>query len=212
MVKEVKTLFIVAAVVTFVYFMSFAGTSVAEHAEISVGEQFGGVTISVEAYVVRVAIEVLEDIAAGSDVLSLGSIPAGKILERVGGEGAEVVSAVKLALGNESAAVMTMEEKSREKGKDHADETGEYADREISVSFQAEAQVMTAEKIAVEFSFKQIVAEKASSASGDGEQEEEVAETFEVSGRLALKTGQPRVAGAKKNEDVATFLILRADI
>ena len=212
MARKAKTLLIVAVVVTFVYFMSFAGISVAEHAEISGGEQFDGVTISVEACVVRVAIEALDEIAGGSNVLNMGSIPAAKVLERVGGEGAELVSSVKLAMGNGSVAEMTTEENSRQKGKDHADETGEYADREILVSFQAEAQVMTAEKIAVKFSFKQIVAENASSESGDGEQEEEVAETCEVSSRLALETGQPRVAGAKKNEDVATFLILRADI
>ncbi len=212
MARKVKTLFAVVAVGMFVYFISFAGTSVAEHAEIADAEQFGGVTISVEACVVRVAIEALEEIAAGSEILNLGSIPAGKVLRCVGGEDAEVVSAVKLALGNGCVAEMTTEEKSRQKGKDHAGETGEYADREISVSFQAEALVRTVEKIAVKFSFKQIVVEKASSASDDGEQEEEVVETFEVSSRLALQTGQPRVAGAKKNEDVATFLILRADI
>jgi len=39
-----------------------------------------------------------------------------------------------------------------------------------------------------------------------------VVDSFEVSSRLALQAGQPRVAGAKKNEDMATFLILRADI
>jgi hypothetical protein len=211
MTKESKTLFVVATVVALVYFTAFAGTSVTEHAEIDVDEQLGDATISVEACVVRVEIEALEEFAAGSDFLNLGSIPAQKILERVGHEGAEVVSMVKLALGNESVAEMTTEENSREKGKDHVDGTGEHAEREISVSFQAEAFVMAGRKIAVKLSFKQIVVEKASSGSGGGEQEEEVVDSFEVSSRLALQTGQPCVAGAKKNEDAATFLILRAD-
>ncbi|MBL7186688.1 MAG: hypothetical protein ISS70_10220 [Phycisphaerae bacterium] len=212
MTRELKTLFVVAAVAALVYFMAFAGTSVAEHAEIDVGEQFGGVTISVEACVVRVAIEALEQIGVGSDILSLGSIPAGKVLESVGREDAEVVSSVKLALGNDSLGEITVEENSQEKDKDHADGTGERAERETSVSFQAEASVRTAGKIAVKFSFKQIVSENVSSASGDGEQEEKTVDTFEVSSRLALQAGQPRVAGAQKNEDAATFLILRADI
>ncbi len=212
MARELKTLFVVAAVAALVYFTAFADTSVAEHAEIAVAEQFGGVTISVEACVVRVGIEALEEIAAGSDILSLGSIPAGKVLERVGPEDAEVVSTVKLALGDDSVGEITTEEKSRQKGKEHEGGTGEHADREISVSFQAEALARTAEKIAVKFSFKQIVSENVSSASGDGEQEEEAVDTFEVSSRLALQAGQPCVAGAEKDEDAATFLILRADI
>ena len=211
MTRELKTLFVVTAVAALVSFVAFAGTSVAEHAEIAVAEQFGGVTISVEACVVRVATEALEEIAAGSDILSLGSIPAQKVLELVGLDDAEVVSMVKLALGNDSVAEMTTEENSRQKGKDHADGTGEHAEGETSVSFQAEAFVITAEKIAVKLSFKQIVVEKASSGSGGGEQEEEVVDSFEVSSRLAFQTGQPCVAGAKKNEDAATFLILRAD-
>ena len=212
MTRELKTLFVIAAVAALVYFTAFAGTSVAEHAEIAVVEQFGGVTISVEACVVRVAVGALEEIGAGSDILSLASIPAGKVLELVGSEDAEVVSMVKLALGNDSVGEITVEENSQEKGKDHEGGTGEHAEGETSVSFQAEALVRTAGKIAVKFSFKQIVVGKAFSASGDGEQEEEVVDTFEVSSRLALQAGQPRVAGAKKNEDAATFLILRADI
>jgi hypothetical protein len=106
---------------------------------------------------------------------------------------------------------MTMEKNSREEGKDHTDGTGEHAEREISVSFQVEAFVITAEKIAVKLGFKQIVVEKASSGSGGGEQEEEVVDSFEVSSRLAFQAGQPCVAGAKKNEEAATFLILRVD-
>ena len=211
MTRELKTLVVVAAVATLFYITAFAGTSVTEHAEVGVDEQLGDATISVEACVVRVEIEALEESAAGSDLLNLGSIPAQKILERVDHEGAEVLSMVKLALGNECVAEMTTEKNSREKGKDHTDGTGEHAEREISVSFQAEAFVIAAEKIAVKLSFKQIVVEKASSGSGGGEQEEEVVDSFEVSSRLAFQTGKPCVAGAKKNEEAATFLILRAD-
>ena len=81
-----------------------------------------------------------------------------------------------------------------------------------SRAFQAEALIRTAERIAVKFSFKQMATEKASAPLGEGEHEEGSIETFEVSSSLVLQTGQPRVAGVKKNEDAATFLILRADI
>ncbi|MHC4628862.1 MAG: hypothetical protein ACYTDV_17930 [Planctomycetota bacterium] len=160
---------------------------------------------------VRVETEALEEFTGGSGLLNLGSIPAQRVLKCVDHDGAEVVSMVKLALGNECVAEMTMEKNSREEGKDHTDGTGEHAEREISVSFQVEAFVITAEKIAVKLGFKQIVVEKASSGSGGGEQEEEVVDSFEVSSRLAFQAGQPCVAGAKKNEEAATFLILRVD-
>jgi hypothetical protein len=219
MARELKTLFAVAAVGMLVYFMAFAGTSVAEHAEhgehsghAEHGEQFGGVTISVEACVVRVAIVALEGIAADSDMLTLGSIPAAEVLRRIGSEDAEMVSTVKLALVNDSIGEITVEENSQEKVNGNEGEPCEYAERETSVSFQAEALVRTAERIAVKFSFKQRVTEKASAPLGDGEHEEGCVETFEVSSSLALETGQPCVAGAKKNGDVATFLILTADI
>ncbi|KPK37087.1 MAG: hypothetical protein AMJ65_15435 [Phycisphaerae bacterium SG8_4] len=218
MTRESKTLVVVAAVAALFYFTAFAGTSVTEHDEISVehdeisvDEQLGDATISVEACVVRVETGALEEFAADSDLLSLGSIPAQKILDRVGHEGAEVVSMVKLGLGNESVAEMTMEENSRRKDKDHEGGTGEYTESEISISFQAEAFVIAAEKIAVKLSFKQIVVEKASLGSGDGEQEKENVNSFDVSSRLAFETGKPCVAGAKKDEDAAMFLILRAD-
>lgn len=216
MARELKALVVVAAVGMLVYFMAFAGTSVAEHGEhaehVGHDEQFGGVTIFVEACVVRVEVEALEEIAAGSDILNLGSISAAKVLGCVESEDAEVISTIKLALGNDSDGEITTKETSTVKGKDNVGRADEHAQRDIAISFQAEAIVRTVEKIAVKFSFKQAVAEKASSTSGDQEQEEEVVDTFEVSSTLALETGRPRVVGAKKNDDAATFLILRADI
>ena len=212
MTRELKTLLVVAAVAVLFYLTAFAGSSVTEHDEIAVDEQLGDATISVEACVVRVETEALEEFATGAGLLNLGSIPAQRILKCVDQEGAEVVSMVKLALGNESVAEMTMEKNSRRKDKDHEGRTGENAEREISISFQAEAFVMTAEEIAVKVGFKQVVVEKTSSGSRDGEGEEEIVDSFEVSSRLAFQVGQPCVAGAKKNEGAATFLILRVDI
>ena len=52
MPRELKTLFVIAAVAALVYFTAFSGTSVDEHTEIAVAEQFGCVTISVEGCVV----------------------------------------------------------------------------------------------------------------------------------------------------------------
>ncbi|TKJ36974.1 MAG: hypothetical protein CEE38_08700 [Planctomycetes bacterium B3_Pla] len=138
-------------------------------------------------------------------------MPASKVLRGVAEGDAELVSVVKLALGNDSFAEMTAEQNAREKGKDREHESGEHVERETVISFQAEATVKNADKIAVKFSFKQIASESASSASSDAE-EEDSTETFEVSSTLVLVTGQPRVVGAKQAGDEATLLILRADI
>jgi hypothetical protein len=196
-----------------IYVVSSANISAAEDTETAPRDRSADVTISIEASVVRVGPDALEEIAGESDVGILNSIRADEILRRVRqGEGAAVISAVKLAVGNDSVAEMTAEETAKEKVKNAGDQTGEHAVRETIVSFQAEALVITADKIAVEFSFKQILSESSSSGSSDAEAEEGTTRTLGLSSGLVLHAGQPTVAGAQRNEDEATFLILRADM
>ena len=213
MARKLKALVVVVSVAVLIYVVSSANISVAEDTETAPREHFADVTISIEASVVRVGPDALEEIAGESDVRTLNLMRADEILQRVRqGEGAEVVSAVKLAVGNDSVAEMTAEETVKEKVKNAGDQTGEHGERETIVSFQAKALVITADKIAVEFSFKQILSESSSSGSSDAEAEEGTARTLDLSSGLVLNTGQPTVAGAKRNEDEATFLILCADI
>ena len=172
-----------------------------------------GVTISLEACVVRVGIEALEQGAADTGFRALSSVTADMLLGRVGGEDAEVVSGVKLLVGNGTEAEISSEGTAREKEKDQASGSGEHSDRETSVSLRAEAVVSAARKITVAFDFKQVFSENASSAgSGEGEREEEFVQAFEVSSMVGLQAGRPRVVGAKRNEGEAMFLILYADI
>jgi hypothetical protein len=212
MARHSKALLAVAAVGMVMYLVSTVGRSTAQDIGAAAEERFAGATISLEAVVVTVGVEALEEVTGSSDVLDLASVPAGKVLALADERRAEVALTLKLVVGNASVGEITTEQNDRAKEKDQKNETGEYEDREVSAAFQVETHIVTASKIALEFSFKQIVAEKASSGSDEGELEEEVIETFEVSSRLALRAGRPRVAGAEINEDAAKFLILRADI
>jgi hypothetical protein len=213
MARKLKALVVFVSVAVLVYLVSSAGISVAEDTETASQGQFADVTISVEASVVIIELEALEEIAGWSVDRTLNSIPLDKIEQFVReAERAEVISAVKLALGNDSLAEMTTEESGLEKVKNAEDETGEHADRETQVSFRLEATVKDMDTIVVKFDFQQVVSESTSSASSDATEEHDIVRKFEVASGLVLQTGQPKVAGAKRSEDEATFLILRADI
>lgn len=212
MAGKLKALVVIVSVGMLIYLVSSANISVAEDTEIASQEQFANVTVLIEASVVRVELEALEEIAGESDNQTLNSIPLGKILQCIREEeGGEVVSVVKLAVGNGSVAEITTEQNEQEKGKNPENGTGERADRETNVSFRVEALVNDINKIEVKFDFKQVVLENTLSAVSDAEEEQGMVTKFEVSSELVLRTGQSRIVGATK-KDVATFLILSVDI
>lgn len=212
MAKKIKVLLSVALVAAAVCLVSMASVSVGEVGSAIADDLSDGVTISLEACVVRVGIEALERSARGSGFRALSSVSADSVLDRIGGEDAEVVSGIRLLVGYGTEAEISADDSSSEKGKHPENEVGEHAVRETSVSLRAGAQVTAAGEILVEFDFKQVLSELALSGSSEGEQEEEAAQVFEVSSTVALKTGRPRVVGARRKEGEAMFLILRADI
>lgn len=212
MAKELRALSVIVSVGMLIYLASLGNVSLAEVGSAAGEGHFDDTTISIEACVVRIAIEALEEGTGDSDFLALSSISADKILSRVGADDAEVVSGVKILVGNGAAAEMSAEDNAREKQKNPERETGEHSDRKTSVSFKAQAMIRAAGRIAVEFSFKQLISESGSSGSSEGEREEEAIRVFEVSSKLGLQVGRPHVAGARRNGDEAMFLILYADI
>jgi len=195
-----------------IYLVSSASISMAEVGSAAAEERFTDVTVSLEACVVRVAIEALDASADGGGFRALSSVSADKLLSRIGDQGAEVVSGVKLLVGNGAEAEISTEDGESEKEKDQEGGAGERANRATSVSLRAEALVSTAGQITVEFSFKQVVSEEASSESEEGEREESGTQVLEVSSRVGLEAGRPRVVGARKIDGQAMFLILYADI
>ena len=211
MEKKMKVLLGVILAAAVVYLVSLASVSVAEVGSAATQERLADVTVSLEACVVRVGIEALEE-SAGGGFLALSSVSAESLLSRIGGEEVEAVSGVKLLVGNGTEGEISTEDSAREKAKDVQEEAGEHAGRNTAVSLRAEALVTSAGKIVVEFNFKQIISEDTSSGSVEGVHEEEVGQVFEVSSTVGLEAGRPRVVGARKIEDQAMFLILHADI
>ena len=212
MIKKLKGLIIAISVIMLIYFVPSANTLVAEHAENEDQEQFAGATISVEASLVTVELEVLEEITGQLNIKTLNSISLDKIMQCIReDEGGEVISIVKLAVANESAAEMNTEENAEEKRKIPDEDRGEREERESHVSFRVIPKIIDMNRIAVSFDFKQLASEGALSSESEAEEQEGIVTKFEVSSELVLRPGQPRIVGATK-KDEAIFLIMGVDI
>jgi hypothetical protein len=212
MARKLKALIIAVSVIMLVYFVPSANTLVAEHAENEAREQFAGATISVEASLVIVAPEALEEIADDLDTQNLIAIPLDKIMQIVReDEGGEVISIVKLAVANESAAEMNTEENAEVKRKISDGESGEHEERESHVSFRVIPKIIDMNRIAVSFDFKQFASVSALSSESEAEEQGGMVTKFELSSELVLRPGQPRIVGATK-KDKAIFLIMGVDI
>jgi len=212
MAGKLKGLIAVVSVGMFIYLVSSGNTSVAEDGEIDIQGQFAGATISVEASLVAVEQDVLEEIVGGSGMPALTSIPPEKIMRCVReDEGGQVISIVKLAAGNGSAAEMNTEKNEQSRRKDSGEENNENEGRETHVSFQVIPKIIGMNRIAVSFDFKQIVSESAFVSEGQAEEQNEIVTEFEVSSKLVLRPGQPRIVAATR-KDNAVFLIMDVDI
>jgi hypothetical protein len=214
MVKKLKGLIGIVSVVMLIYFVSSGNTLVAEDAEIDAQERLAGATISVEASVVTVELETLEEITSELDTQNLNSIPLDKIMQSIReNEGGEMVSAFKLTVGNKSVAEINSEE-NEEKKRTHSedeDEAAEHKNREIHISFRVTPWIIDVDKIAVSFDFKQIASESTLFSEREDEEQQARVTKFEVSSELVLRPGQPRIVGATK-KDEAIFLIMGVDI
>jgi hypothetical protein len=163
--------------------------------------------------VVRVRLEALENISGEPVGLTLSSISIDRIMQCIREEeGGEMVSAVKLAVRNESVAEITEEESRKEKTKNSGEQTGEHAEIKTVTTFAAEAFVKGEEKIVAKLDFKHIVTESTSAASNDAEEMRDIVRSLDVSSTVVLRAGQSRVIGATKNEGEAALLIVQADI
>ena len=210
MVKKLKGLIGIVSVVILIYFVSWGNSVVAEDGENDAQERFAGAMVSVEASVVAVELEALEEITGESDIKSLHSIPLGKIMQCVREDEGEVISISKLAARNESAAEINTEENEMVKIKHSENEVSENQNTETHISFRVTPLIINMDKIAVSFDFKQIGSESIFSERESEEQQERVTQ-FEVSSEVVLRPGQPRIVGATRKHK-AIFLIIGVDI
>jgi len=100
MTRKLRALMVTVSVGILVYLVSLASVSVAEVGSAAAEERLADVTVSLEACVVRVEIEAVGDGADNADYRALSLAKAERLLSRVGDEGTEVVSGLRLLVGN----------------------------------------------------------------------------------------------------------------
>ena len=212
MTGKLKGIIVIVSLGMLIYLVSSADFLVAEDSENEAREQFAGAMISVEASIVIVEPEVLEEITDDLNIQNLNSIPLEKIMQIIReDEGGEMISAIKLAVGNNSEAEMNSEDNVEEKRKIFKEETGEQERRESVFSFRITPEIIDLDKIAVNYRFQQTVQEIILSSTSEAEEEKNIVRNFEVSSEVILRPGQPRIVGATKKDEVI-FLIMGVDI
>jgi hypothetical protein len=212
MSNKLKSLIAVVTIAMLIYLVSSGGTLVAEDNENEAHDKFAGATVSVEASLVAVEFEVLEEIIDESDIETLSSIPLEKIMQCVcEDEGGEMISVVQLSVRNMSAGEMNKEENVEEERKVSDEQVSEHKKRKNLVSFQIVPEIIDTKRIAVRFDFKQIASEGIFMSESEAEEEEGRDIMIEISSEVVLRPGQPRIVSATK-EDEAIFLIMNVDI
>jgi len=210
MSKQFKGVIAAVSIAMLIYLIPSANTLVADDGENEGQDKFAGATISVEAYLVAVEFEALEEIVDELDINSLSSIPVEKIMQCVcEDEGGELISVVQLAAKNMSSGQMSREERVKEQRKVSDENISEQEEGENHISFGVVPEIIDIDRIAVSFNFKQISTDGALTSASEVEEQEERDVVFEVSSDVVLRPGQKRIVGATKRDE-AFFLIMSA--
>ena len=211
MSSKLKGLVVILSIGILIYFISLSNTSVAEDAENEAMEQFAGIVVSVEASVVVIEPEVLEEIIGDSGNRNLNSISLERIMQIVSEEEGEIVSSVKLSMKNNTNAEIETESNWQENRKNFPDEVTERESSEMLVSFRAMSHIIDVEKIVINFDFKEVFTESEIGSTDEVEEQGERLKNFEMSSTVVFRPGQPRIVGATIRDE-AMFVIMSADI
>ncbi len=212
MIKKQSSL-VVVSILLLIGLVASSPYSRAEDRGESAAERFKFAVIAVEASVVRVELDALREVMGDGAHRSLLSVPPNKVWQCIRDEHAgELVAGSQLLVANGQAGELNSE--SGERHKQKARETGEFDSREIQVSLETKAEIISVERIALEinFKFKQTTVEEAAAADSQAEEEHAEESRLEVTSALVLPAGQARIISAKSNGHIATFLIVTADI
>ena len=209
---KIKGLIIIVSLGVLICLVSSGNALVAEGTENGAEEEFAGATISVEASLVAVEFEALEEIVDELDINSLSSIPPDKIMQCVcEDEGGELISVVQLAVKNMSSGQMSREERVKEQRKVSDEGVSEQEGGENHISFSVVPEIININRISVSFDFKQISSEGALTSASDVEEQGERDVVVEISSEVVLRPGQKRIVSATKRDE-AFFLIMSVDI
>ena len=167
---------------------------------------------SVQFILVRIERDTLEELVGESNVLTLDSISIETIGHCIHEEKADIVSQTKLTILNGHEAEVTVVEKETRKEKNAGKEKSEEGRRQAEVFAWIEAGIQSGNNLTARFTYKRSVTEEGYNKGQEAEKEEGNEQKFEVSSGIVLQMGQARIAGANMNEEIATFLIIKADL
>ena len=167
---------------------------------------------TIQFLLVQIERDTLEENAGESNVLTLDSIS----LEAVGRcihdeEGADIVSQIKLTVAGGHEAEMTFVENERRKEKNADEGHGEQGLREAEVFVWIKAGFHDGDRLAARFTYRRSVVEEGSYSGQKAEEAEGIEQKFEISSGIVLHAGRACIAGANMTEEIATFLIVKAD-
>ncbi|MEJ2705025.1 MAG: hypothetical protein P8Z79_21515, partial [Sedimentisphaerales bacterium] len=127
-------------------------------------------------------------------------------------DGAEIVSQTKFTILDGHEAQMTVVENERRKAKNADEGNSEQRQREMEVFVKIKAKIRDANTLLAEFAYKRSVAEESFNTGEKVDEEEGGEQKFEISSGIVLRVEQACIAGASLDEDIASLLIMKADL
>lgn len=168
---------------------------------------------SIQFVLVQFDRERLEQLMAESKTLTLESIPMAKIGQCVRDkDGADIISQTRLTVVSGYEAEMNTVENSNHQAKNPDKPTDEQVQREIEVSINIKVDRREGNRLAARLAYKRNVVEKSRHQQAKAEEEEEVEQRFDVSTGIVLRAGKMQLAGIQMNDDLATLLLMKAEL
>lgn len=168
---------------------------------------------SVQFILVRIELEAIREHMEGSDVPVLDSISLEAIGECIQEEdGAEIISQTKLSVLSGHESEMTTIENERRNEKNALDDVNEQAQREVEMFVWIETEILDEDTLAARFEYKRVVVEEGSHTIEQLEEEEGVEQKFEIGSGIVLRDGKACIVGGHLAGEMATLLIMKADL
>ncbi|MCP4450045.1 MAG: hypothetical protein GY809_01175 [Planctomycetes bacterium] len=170
-------------------------------------------SVSVQFMLVQIERDTLERLMNEANTPTLDSIP----LERIGRcvrekDGAEIVSQTRLAVVSGFEAKMIVADNEHNLAKHPPEEDSENAHRETEVSIVMKIERRDGHRLAARFAYDRTVTMEAYVQDPKEEQEEGIERKFSLSSGIVLHAGRMHLVGASLSEDMATLLLMKAEL
>ncbi len=171
------------------------------------------ISVHVSVTVVHIEAKAIDKIRGSAALPSLATLPLNRLWEMArADEGVHIVSRSSVSALNGHKVSMGFTETERHKNKSGNGQSGEFAERGVVVHFEVKPQVDRQKGIAVQFNYKREESKAATNSTEGNQEEEAMAEKFEISTTLLLTPGRARIAGAKYNGGITMLLVMTAEL